>query len=153
MPNPYAAIPITFQPDGAPAPTDLQAADFGIFLEIDEGLDELAEHDGIDFTVPGLPGRLEGSREARFRKILLTGWVKGLGATPGDDYRTKVIALQALFDPVTPGALVATLEDGQTATIRARGSENPLMWGAREGPFFRRLSVELESIAPNWTLS
>lgn len=147
MPNPHSAIPLSYKG------TDLQDADWGIFLEIVEGLEESAEHRGVDTIVPSLEGQIEGTRVAHSRPILLEGIVKGSGATPRADMRNNMQTLHNLFDPTAPGDLVAgPLEDGSTYTIRAR-TEPPSPMSTPINPSTRRVSVQLISVAPDWTIT
>lgn len=143
MPNPHSSIPLTYKGN------DLQHADFGIFLEIVEGLEQSAEHRGVDTTIPSLAGQKEGNRVPHRRGILLEGIVKG---TSRADMRDNLQLLMTWFDPATPGNLVATLEDGSTATIRAR-TEPPSPLTRAINPWTKRVSIELISVAPNWTIT
>lgn len=74
MTNAVATIGLTF------ASTDLQAADFGIFLEIVRGLNERPLPRGVDLTVPGRAGRIVRNRKADVLVIELRGHVLGTGA-------------------------------------------------------------------------
>lgn len=147
MSSPVAVIGLTFRG------TDIQDLD-GLFLEITGGLDELPEVRGEDTVVPGLAGRVSQNRIADRRELELEGYVRGVGADEEGDrsaYRTNVIAMQALFDPtLDPGELVASLEDGSTATINARALN---IVGAQKMPSFKLVSVKLESVDPNWVIA
>jgi hypothetical protein len=140
------AIPVSYKA------TDLQPSTFVFFLQIVRGLNEVAEVRGQDTIIPGTAGRTARNRIADRRAIELRGWVFGAGATDAlqrASFRDTIQALQTLFSPTAAaGNLVATLEDGTTATISAR-SLNMVFSG--DDPSFRYLSVELESIAPNWS--
>lgn len=117
MTSELAIIGLTFKG------TDVQVLD-GLFLEITQGLDDSPEVRGKDVTIPSAPGQLARPRVFHSRKPVLSGWVRGAGSTTADiqaSYRTNVRAMNALFDPAdAPGELVATLEDGWTATTQAR---------------------------------
>lgn len=149
MPTPIGVVPLTYKG------TDLQRSDYTVFLEIVRGLDEVTDVRGQDTVIPSLAGRVARNRVADRRSIELRGWVSGTGATEElarSSYRTLVKELQTLFSPTAAaGNLVATLEDGTTATISARSLS--IMWGDPVVPSHRPLSVELESIAPNWTIT
>lgn len=125
--------------------TDIQAVP-GIFLEIAQGLDELPEVRGVDTVVPSLPGRVAGSRVLDRLSILLEGVVTG--ATESD-YRASMLALRALFDPTLAlRDLVATLEDGSTATVSARSVS---IAAARTSRWSSTVSVELEALS-DWSV-
>lgn len=143
MPNPASAIPLSYKGN------DLQLADWGIFLEIIEGLEGAADHRGIDTTVPGLDGQIEGNRRPHQRGILLQGLVKGSDAADG---RNHLQSLSSWFDPTSPGDLVADLEDGATYTIRAR-TIPPSPVARRLNRTTWRVAIELVSIAPDWTVT
>lgn len=146
MPNPASAIPLEY--DG----NDLQEADFSIFLEIVEGLDESADHRGVDTVVPGLDGQIEGNRRPDRRSILLAGIVRGTGGTPMADLRDNIQTLSGWFDPASPADLVATLENGDTATIRARTTPGFPKW-RKENRVLARVVIELVSIDPEWVIT
>lgn len=125
--------------------TDIQAIP-GIFLEITHGLDELPEYRGVDTVVPRLAGRVEGTRVVDRLTILLEGVVTG---DTDAAYRTSMLALRALFDgSLGLRDLVATLEDGSTATIAARGVS---IASVRTSPWTSEVSVELEAVS-DWVV-
>jgi len=147
--NPVATIAVTF------GGTDVQAADFGVFLEIVKGLNESPEVRGSDLVVPGLPGRVPRNRVGDRLAIELLGMVSGSGATRAlllADFRANVRAVQALFAPTAaPAVLAAALEDGTTATILARPLN--LVW-RDVAPGIAVVSVEMESAgSPYWTVT
>lgn len=149
MSNAAAAIGLTYRA------LDLQEQPFGIFLEIVQGMNDVAEVRGVDVTVPALEGQIEASRVKHIRNIELRGYVAGQGSTNADqvaDFRSMVSTLQALFDPTVMGTLEATLEDGSTATIEARTIGDGLLW-TQIVPACARLSVRMESIDPEWVVS
>ena len=74
MTNAVAVIGLTF--DG----TDLQTADFGIFLEIVRGLNEQPVARGVDLVVPSRAGRIVRNRVGDALSIELRGYVMGTGA-------------------------------------------------------------------------
>ena len=117
MTSSAATVGLTF------AATDVQDLD-GLFLEITQGLADSPTARGVDVTVPGAVGQVSRPRKFHERRLLLSGFVRGSGAdhaTRQADYRTNVRAMLTLFDATAAAAdLVATLEDGATATIAAR---------------------------------
>ena len=147
MTNAAAAIALTY--DG----TDLQEDPFGVFLEIERGLNEPAEVRGIDVVIPHASGQTAGSRLGHRRLIELRGYVLGQGADESaqrSDFAAMREALRALFDPTTTKVLSATLEDGATATINARTLN--AAW-VKIGPAYFSVSIELESVDPDWDIT
>lgn len=148
MPNAVAVIGLTFRA------ADLQRSDFSVFLEIIKGLNDLPSVRGTDVVVPGLTGRIVRNRVADKRDIVLSGFVRGVGGSPTESsdraaFRVVMDEMRTLFDPtLTPGDLIATLENGSTARIAARTlnliEDNQL-------PTLSKINVELESVAPNWS--
>ena len=132
--------------------TDIQNIPGGIFLEIVEGLNEPPSVRGSDWTVPGAPGRQFRSRVADVRTIELRGYVSGEGvgeAADRSDFATLRETMRALFDPtLDPGVLAATLENGAAATINARSL--PTQVWDQVVPAMFRVSIELESVDPDW---
>lgn len=147
MTNPYATIALTF------GGTDIQESPIGIFLEIVRGLNEVPQVRGTDTVVPGLAGRIPRSRVGDRLTIELRGHIAGIGAndaTRQDDFRTRVMAVRALFDPRSmPADLVAELEDGSTATIAARTMN---IVPDQVHPSVAKISIELESVSPDWSI-
>jgi hypothetical protein len=148
--NAVAVIGLTY--DG----TDVQQSGFGIFLEIVRGLNETPEVRGTDTVVPGRAGRIARNRVADRLPIELRGIVMGNGANEAAqraDFRTNVLALRALFSSSrVPANLVATLEDGSTATISARPLPG-MLWDEQVASLFANVSVELESVDPEWVIT
>lgn len=147
MTNAAASIALTF------AGVDVQHDDFGIFLEITQGLNEGPEVRGQDFVIPSVVGRTATNRKADRRRILLSGIVRGNGTTHADqqaDYRDMVETFQALFSPASdPAELAATLENGSVKTINARVLN--VAWNEAIQSLFAFVSVEMESVDPEWT--
>jgi len=147
MTSPAAVIGLTYRG------TDLQQADLDWFFEIVRGIGETPAVRGVDYVVPAAAGRSVRNRVADSLRIELRGWVRGSGIAEDaqrNDLKANRATIRALFDPtLDPGALVATLEDGSTQTIAAR-SLPTMLWDAQV-PAFYRVSVELESIDPDWT--
>lgn len=146
MTTPAATIPLTYDA------VDLQDADFGIFLEITQGLNDTPEVRGRDVTVPGLDGQIARNRKSHEMKLVLTGQVMGNGATEAlrrSDYRTQVKFLRVLFSPKRqPALLRAPLEDGTIQSISARPLNS--IWNEVVASEFAYLSVELVSVDPDW---
>lgn len=117
MSSDAATIGLTF--DG----NDIQDLD-GLYLEITAGLDDSPAVRGEDVTVPYADGQTARPRRFHERRLLLTGFVRGVGSSSTEaqaDYRANAYAMTSLFDPAAdPADLVAILEDGQTATCAAR---------------------------------
>jgi hypothetical protein len=68
------------------------------------------------------------------------------------DFRAGVNIIRALFSPSrAPAALVATLEDGTTATISARPLN--LVWAEDVASLSATVSIELESVDPDWVIA
>lgn len=134
--------------------SDIQDTD-GIFLEIVRGLLDGREVRGVDLIVPSSEGQIVRNRVAHRRMIELRGWIRGVdtGGEDADreDFAANRDVFTTLFDEtLDPGDLVATLEDGSERTIAAR-TLNVLP--DQVVPSFVRVSVELESVAPDWTVS
>jgi hypothetical protein len=134
--------------------TDVQDED-GIFLEIVRGLLDGREVRGVDLIVPSSVGQVVRNRVAHRRSIELRGWIRGVDAGGEDadraDFADNRAAFLALFDEtLEPGDLVATLEDGSAQTIAAR-TLNVIK--DQVVPSFVNVSVELESVAPDWTIT
>lgn len=142
MTLPIASIPLTY--DG----TSLQSSDLQIYLQITRGLNESPSVRGVDVTVPALAGRVEANRINDVLSIVLEGHVTAdpadlTTATARDSYRTNVMAVRALFATNRARAdLVATLEDGSTATISARPLN--LLWGESVQSEYATVNIELE---------
>lgn len=131
--------------------TDVQdLAGNGIFLYLKRGYDEPADVRGADIIIPTKAGRMVGIRTKDRRDIVLEGIVTGAGATAAlelSSFRSRWTTFVTLFDLTITRALVATLEDASTKTIQARtlniGVDAPV-------PMMRRVSVQLESVTPDW---
>lgn len=124
-------------------------------LQVVRGLDEPADVRGADTVIPAGTGRVARNRVADRRTIELAGFVAGTGgdeAAQRADFRAAVEQLRALFDPTrAPATLSVLLEDGaSTATILAR----PVNMAYSDGPLpsYREVSIELESVVPDWTI-
>jgi hypothetical protein len=148
--NPVAVIGLTY--DG----TDVQANPMGVFLELVHGLNETGRVRGLDTIVPALGGRVIRNRVADGFTVELRGYVSGTGVdeeAQRANFRFLVNTLRALFDPTRdPADLVATLEDGSTATCSARPLPT-MVWGDQIVPSMAVLSVELESGDEDWVIA
>lgn len=148
MTNPVAVIGLTY--DG----TDVQDATLGRFLELRRGLNETVRVRGVDTIVPGFAGRVVRNRKADGFIVELYGYIAGTGATEAlqrASFRTQVTAFRTLFDPTRqPADLVASLEDGGTATCSARPL--PTMVFDQIVPGMAAVSVELESVDADWVI-
>lgn len=146
MSSPVAVIGLTYRG------TDIQMLN-GIFLEIVRGLGDVAAVRGVDIIVPARAGRIVRNRVGDVLSIELQGICGGSGANEAaqrSDFAGRRAAMRALFDPkLDPGALVATLEDATTATIAARSLN--IVWD-QVVPALARVSVELESVDPDWVV-
>jgi hypothetical protein len=146
--NAVAIIGLTY--DG----TDIQAADFGVFLELVRGLNEPPAVRGVDLIVPSRAGRIVRNREADALTIELRGYVMGSGSTEAlqrISFRTNAKIVRALFDTsAEPADLVASLEDSTTATISARTLNS--IWDQTD-PWTAAVSIELESVDPEWVVA
>ena len=133
--------------------TDIQVLE-GIFLEIVRGLGDVPAVRGVDIVVPARAGRIVRNRVGDYLSIELLGIVGGSGADEAaqrSDFADRRAAMRALFDPtLAPGALVATLENATTATIAARSLN--IVWD-QVVPTLARVSVEMESVDPDWVVA
>lgn len=139
MPNPYAAIGLTY--DGE----DVQLADGSLFLEIREGLGALPEQRGTDVLRPGLPGQRGRNRISDRLPLELTGWIQ---ATTLAGLADKRLFLAGLFRP-SKGLrdLAATLENGTVISIPARATPGGIDYGD-EPAATRTVNVALEAPDP-----
>lgn len=130
------------------AGTDVQDPD-GIFLQIVAGIDDSPEVRGQDVVIPYAEGRVIRPRRFDRRRILLEGFVRGVGATDDlarIDYRGNRRTLAALFDTTrVPATLRLVLEDGDVTRVTAR----PLSIEAVEQvqSLYATVSVELEAVS------
>lgn len=127
-------------------------------LDIVKGFHEPADARGVDRVAPGQPGRYAGNREADLRKILIEGFIRGLGSTAAERriaWHEATMAIMDIMDPsLDPGELVVTDEYGLegTWTINARCSDSMGSEIERkvDGPW-QEWSFRLESVDPDWT--
>lgn len=144
-----AIAPIGLAYDGV----DVQTSDLQIFLEIIWGTTPSVR--GSDVIVPGLAGRIEGNRINDLLVIPLEGLVRAnpattTTATARASFRDNVQTVRSLFAPNRARAnLVATLEDGTTATISARPLPGIIVAEVIASEV-ARISIELEAYG-DWT--
>lgn len=137
------------------AGTVLESADLSLYLEITYGLNEQPDVRGVDSVVPHLAGAIPRNRRAHDRRILLSGWVMGAGATQAlqrASYQDTFDTLTTLFATDRAVAnLVVTVPDATTRTIAAR----PLNVVIKEVSMgeYAEVTVELLSVAPSWTVA
>jgi hypothetical protein len=149
MTSPIATIALTF--DGI----DLQRSDLQVFLEIVHGLNETPSVRGTDTIVPGLAGRIEGNRVNDVLPITLEGLVRADPTTTTTSaaiasFRDNMQSIRTLFASNRARAnLVATLEDGTTATISARPLPGIIANDTVKSEF-ANVSIELEG-SGDWT--
>jgi len=149
MTSPIATIALTF--DGI----DLQRSDLQVFLEIVHGLNETPSVRGTDTIVPGLAGRIEGNRINDVLPITLEGLVRADPTTTTTSaaiasFRDNMQSIRTLFASNRARAnLVATLEDGTTATISARPLPGIIANDTVKSEF-ANVSIELEG-SGDWT--
>jgi hypothetical protein len=135
---------------------DVQRSDLGVFLELVRGLNEGPTVRGVDTVVPGLPGRLPGNRVADTNQLEVFGFVSDGGAGSSEAearaaYRANATWLRQLMDQTAaPLSVVATLEDGSTASITARVLPDPI-WKDEVAGLFTTVDYQLESVDADWT--
>lgn len=127
----------------------------GLRFQITRGFLEPPDVRGTDVLIPAAEGRDPGDRMADRLSILLEGRVQA-GTTT--DWRTLTDELLAVLDEngQDPGDLVAAdgylgLSLTNSASIAAR-VKNYVPGPIRAGVKFQTWSIELESVAPYWTI-
>jgi hypothetical protein len=137
------------------AGTDCQRANLTLFLYVFRGLNEPPSVRGDDTIVPGLAGRIAGSRENDVLDIQLRGWI---AADPTlttkvaieTDFATTRATFRALFSPSRARAnLVLTLPGGATKTISALPLPG-LLYDEKIPEEYAEVSVPLEGYG-DWT--
>lgn len=145
---------ISFRPTSYDG-TVLESDNLSLYLEITFGLNEQPDVRGFDSVVPHADGAIPRNRRAHDRRILLSGWVMGAGATTAiarGNYQNILDTLTILFASDRAVAnLVVSAPDSTTRTISAR----PLNIVIKEiiPSEFAEVTVELLSVAPNWTVT
>lgn len=143
MTNPAAVIGLTY------SGTDVQLADFSIFLEIKQGFDETPQVRGSDIVVPALAGRLTGSRVNDVLPIVLEGIVGAdpamtTTATARTSCQAKRATVRSLFASNRARAtLVATPPSAVAVSISARPMPG-MIWTELIAGELYRVSIELE---------
>lgn len=124
-----------------------------IVIRIIRGLAEGPEVRGSDTVIPSLTGQVARSRVKHRRVIEGEGFISGCGADETAqliDFVNIQDELQTLFHPViAPQTLSVVREDGSVRTIAARVLN--YVYGDDTIPTFRTISVEWESLVPDWT--
>lgn len=147
MPAAFGHIAFTFGGSSYQVPTT------GIYLWISEGVNEMPSVRGVDVIVPALEGRVWRPRIKDVHKLVLTGWVWGIGATDTDAraaFRANMDTIRADFSPDgDPQALEALFEDGSTRTLDARPVN--ILVNEPVASLFASVSIELVSVTPDWT--
>lgn len=142
MTSSLAKIPLTY--DGE----DLQLADMTIWLVIFSGLNESPSVRGKNVVVPYRAGEQERPKRNATLRIELRGMVRSDpteadGADAEGSWRTNQRTVRALFATNRARApLVATLEDGSTATIQAEPQS--LLWVEYAASEAATVSIVLE---------
>jgi hypothetical protein len=130
--NPVAVIGLTF------SGTDLQTADFGVFLEILRGLNERPAARGVDLVVPSRAGRIVRNRVGDTLTIELRGYVMGTG-TPATAAETVGGVDTTLAADAVAGALAIVL------TSAAGIADNQYLRIGDTG------ETEIRRVDPSWT--
>lgn len=128
-----------------------RTSDSGIFLDLVSGYSEPAVPRGEDTIIPSIAGRVARDRVADYRRIILEGYVIGTSAS---DFRSKTDTLMSVMDP-TDNPATLTVKSGYLGvsgdkTILAR-VVNMVGGPPVKGPRFQTWSIELESVAPDWS--
>lgn len=123
----------------------------GIFLDLVSGYAEPAQTRGEDSVVPSIAGRVIRDRVKDYRRIVLEGFVAGTSAS---DWRSKTDSLMGLLSGTYASGsnLVianAYLGTGSTKTIKVRMVN--IIGGPIFAERFQTWSIELESVAPDWS--
>lgn len=137
---------------------DIQDVDGLHLVMVAGGPDEVALVRGRDDIIPGRAGRSGRNRKEDRRTIELGGpesFVTGVGSTLDDmlaDYWTNRLLIGSWFSPsASAKTLTATLPTGAVYTISARPQAPILI--VEEFPGKAKVSITLESIAPDWELA
>lgn len=141
MTNPAATVPLTYDN------TDVQLADFQIFLQIVSGLNESPTVRGKNVTVPGRAGTSHRAKVNATLPIELRGVVRADPAlTDVTDakasFRDNQRIVRELFDLRERRELAAELENGDVVTIQAEPQN--LLWNEFATGFGAEVSIVLE---------
>ena len=128
---------------------DIQRADFGVLLDIVDGLDDLPELRTSRQVIPFRHGQRAEYPYANGRPLVLSGLLDGRDGLDRAAYRTYVDEVKQSFSPfrAEPGILVATLEDGTLRWISAMPLD---LRPASIVPGASRISIELLADDPFW---
>lgn len=122
----------------------------GIFFDLVSGYAEKATTRGVDTVIPGADGRVARNRVKDVRRIVLEGYVVGTSAS---DWRSKTDTLMAKMDPSLDNKNLVIddsyLGVGSTKTIACRVVN--VVGGPITAARFQTWSIELESVAPDWS--
>lgn len=130
-------------------------------LDIVRGLHEPAEVRGKDSVAPGRIGRYARNRIKDVRKILIEGYIRGVGSTLDERreswHDTTATIMAAMERDLAAGVLAVDggtygLPAGETWTINAR-CVNAIGGPIRSTWTFQEWSIELESVDPDWEVS
>ena len=137
----------------------LTRADLRWWGQIVSGLHDGLETRGSETTIPKSPGVIARTRRRHMRHVVLSiliqgDWAMGLEAARADA-RNAQLELEELFDPTRSAAdLVATLENGELATLLCRPDPPSFAQLVPEEPTIVTMSVELATTSnPDWVYS
>lgn len=117
---------------------------------------------GEDTIAPGRDGRYFGNRRNDLSRMVLEGYIRGIGADAEArrlDWRANTLTVMAAFQmDAAEGSLIVTpgddsylgLADGESASISARPES--IMPGRIVAMSYQRWSIELFSIDPEWVI-
>lgn len=140
---------------------DVELQGEGFCLDIVKGLHEPSAVRGKDSIAPGQDGRYARNRKRDVRRILLEGYIRGVGTSLSErreSFHSTVVAVMAAMDrSLAPGVLSVDggdygIPSGEEWTINARcinvmGGPMLSQWTAQE------FSIELESVDPEWVIA
>lgn len=131
--------------------TSLKTANMDFWVE--HGLFDGLEVRGDDDIVPSKEGMIKRNRVKTKRSIEIMGNLQGLGVDPSAaaiDFINKMQTFEGLFPLDARRWLQAELSDGSTYTIEFLALNLIIDMLTTD---FARISVELESITPDWTVT
>lgn len=126
----------------------------GIYFWIENGLFEGMTVRGGDIVIPGKDGLIKGNRKKSTRVIELMGNVFGTDpdpATRAGELITRLTTITPWFAMTARKTMVATLQGGAVYTLADCIVLNIIPQYLT--PDFARVSVEVESVVPEWTVS
>lgn len=123
----------------------------GIFLDLVSGYAEPATARGEDTIIPSIAGRVIRDRVKDYRRIVLEGYVIGTSAS---DWRSKTDALMALLSGTYASGSNLVIANAYLGTSSSKTIAVRCV-NVMPGPIFAQLfqtwSIELESVAPDWS--